>query len=996
MLKSLKKSSLRQVGLTHTDLYVEHYDSLKRWARQFTEQDQELAEDLLHDAFIQFTLSRPDLETIQNPEGYLFILMRNLHLSQLRKASRTPLKPIAVVDFDTVDMSFWASDPRDQIRLRDELAAVCQYACLRKESAKVGSVLILRFFHGYYPEEIGQVLRSNALSATKRLKVARAEARLFLEAPERLSFFDVNSRPLEKPNISHFGDDLRLELRRQIFASRQGDCLTQDDLAELYTSEPAQGIDQRTVAHIVSCQMCIEAVNSLLDLPPLSSRYSLDTLGNDPGKKGGSGGGSGGAGGPKMLDSLIKRREAHFHHQPEELCVAVNGQPQSFQKVVSGKGELTLVIDTDESLGFVEVFSEIGLRLLMLNVEPPPVGDGKQAVHVDLSGGRTLAANLNFSGPFPTLQISYNDPQLAEVLALENTPEEPKVESVPLHVPFEDSKAAISFIEGLRMWLSPLPIAVAATVLISVLAAIWFVRQPPVIEPPNARVVLKEAREAEFALAPTTDKVLHRNYQVEEWSNGKLQSRRRVDAWQKKTVSVRRTYDEQGQLIAGLWTRENGLRQVFKQGERLKTVPKAEQNDHDELIRNSEPTANAFANLIDYYGVASKVTLEETAAAYIFNFRDEVGETDQAKMPNRLLVASLTLDRNNLMPRSQTLVLQVGDEKREYYFTDIRLEQKPALEVSPLIFEPEAELSKGATKVTKPLEIGIPVPTTIEKASTSANTAANPVVNPGATLETEVEVFKALDGINALSGDQISITRTTAGQLKVSGIVDSVQRKTEILTALGGLRNTPGLTIDVQTATEAASRQRQSGDIKPIEIDTTRTESDRQLPVEAELKAYFEKRGLTGEKLNAEITVYAGSILQRSDSLRRNALSLKRLAERFSPAEFERLDEQKRQQWESLLRSKAAAIAGDARSLSSQLSAVGLGGGGDGGDGATIRNASDVAQAAQRLFGLGVECDAQIRQSFSISRGGTASVKTVQFWRNLHQIADIAAGIQKF
>ncbi len=36
--------------------------------------------------------------------------MRNLHLSQLRKATRTPLRAMSVVEFDTEDVGVWASD----------------------------------------------------------------------------------------------------------------------------------------------------------------------------------------------------------------------------------------------------------------------------------------------------------------------------------------------------------------------------------------------------------------------------------------------------------------------------------------------------------------------------------------------------------------------------------------------------------------------------------------------------------------------------------------------------------------------------------------------------------------------------------------------------------------------------------------------------------------------------------------------------------------------
>src|SRR5438876_4434567 len=199
MLKSPKKTALALAPPTHVELFVEHYDLLRQWALRFTKHDLDLAEDLLHDAFIHFTLTRPDLASIENIEAFLYVVMRNLHLSQLRRASRTPLRAMSLVEYDTVDVGVWASDPRDRMRLQDDLGAICQYACIRKESSKAGSVLILRFFHGYYPAEIARVLQSTRGAVKDRLQVARAEIHLYLEDPNRLSFIVDNSIKNIKP-----------------------------------------------------------------------------------------------------------------------------------------------------------------------------------------------------------------------------------------------------------------------------------------------------------------------------------------------------------------------------------------------------------------------------------------------------------------------------------------------------------------------------------------------------------------------------------------------------------------------------------------------------------------------------------------------------------------------------------------------------------------------------------------------------------------------------
>jgi hypothetical protein len=268
--------------------------------------------------------------------------------------------------------------------------------------------------------------------------------------------------------------------------------------------------------------------------------------------------------------------------------------------------------------------------------------------------------------------------------------------------------------------------------------------------------------------------------------------------------------------------------------------------------------------------------------------------------------------------------------------------------------------------------------------------------NAAATLETEVEVFKLLDQINALSGEQITVTRTPDGQLKVTGIVDSSQRKTEILNALAAVKNAPGLSIDVQTATEAANRKKQPTTSNEIAVASVTT-AEQQLAVEPELRAYFAKRGVAGEALDTEVRQYANSVLDHSRAMRRDALALKQLAERFSPAEVDRLGPVKRDEWRTLLRAKAAAVASDVRSLSSQLSAV-LGAHDADSDSSDASDAAAATRAAQRLFGLAAACDSQIIQSFAVRSGGldaTAAVKSVQFWRNLKQMSAIAIELQK-
>src|SRR5262249_37706388 len=197
------------------DLFVQRYARLLGMSLQITGHDRQQAEDLVHEAFVEFTLSRPDLDTIQNLEAYLYGVLRNLYLSQIRRAARRQTHSLSLLDYDSIEMGLRSSDPRDRIRAQDELRDICSYACARKESSKAGSVLLLRFFHGYYPVEIAQVLRSPRRGVDDWLRIARREAKLYLENPRRVSPIRL-SLATEAFQIAtgHTAGDFLVDLRR--------------------------------------------------------------------------------------------------------------------------------------------------------------------------------------------------------------------------------------------------------------------------------------------------------------------------------------------------------------------------------------------------------------------------------------------------------------------------------------------------------------------------------------------------------------------------------------------------------------------------------------------------------------------------------------------------------------------------------------------------------------------------------------------------------------
>src|SRR5260370_8688762 len=85
----------------HEALFIERYQRLLGLALQLTEGDRGRAEDIVHDAFIQFSFSRPDISSIENLEGYLYGMLRKLHLSQMRRASPSRIQPHFVAEYNS-------------------------------------------------------------------------------------------------------------------------------------------------------------------------------------------------------------------------------------------------------------------------------------------------------------------------------------------------------------------------------------------------------------------------------------------------------------------------------------------------------------------------------------------------------------------------------------------------------------------------------------------------------------------------------------------------------------------------------------------------------------------------------------------------------------------------------------------------------------------------------------------------------------------------------
>jgi RNA polymerase sigma factor (sigma-70 family) len=1002
----------------HEEIFLARYTSLRAWALQLTENDRERAEDLVHDLYIQLTFTKPDLNAIGNLDGYLYAMLRNLHLSQVRRATRLRHRPLSIVDYDSAEIGLRAADPREQIRLQDELREVCRYACMRKETSKAGSVLILRFLHGYYPREIALLMRSTRAAVEERLRLARAEARQYLKNPQSLRFLrdSREGRKRARTGFARKTDEFLLELRETIFGSRTGECLSVESLERLYGETDASGVDQQVLGHVVSCPRCLDEINRLLNLPLLSERFPTDTLGTDTSSRGGGsvgGGGGGGGGGDDSggmsagaFEDEIRRcrRRARdvFEHRPAELCISVNGYLMAAQKIGSELSEQTLSLNVAEKISFIEVFSEQDIRLLFVGVEEQAQHEALQrSVRVELSDERTLEATLSFGHPWPTLQVVYSDPLMKEekaagligaqtvgalpALAQAASPSEDEDDSQ--NQP-RSSRALSAIAHLLRSLISPgfwlRPGAITALVALVFITALLLTRRHA--PTPTATDLLNRSTLAEQALAGNQDLVLHRTVHLEERRarGGDLLARRRIEVWHSAAhgLKLRRIYDEQNALIAGEWTRSDGTSTVYHHGRgpQARTAPDVAARailETSELWR-LDASAKGFSALV---GHADRVVVEERGDAYVLNYQSEA-----SKGAGKLLRATLTLNKADLRAIEQTLVVEREGEAREYRFVEAGFEQRPAATVSPEVFQPETELL-GPIRQGKNESTG----TNAAGDSRSSGTTGAQPSEAVASTELEIEVTYLLNQIKANLGEQVSMTRTTGGLLRVVALVETEGRKEEILRALGPVARNPAVKIEVSTVAEAVKRQPSGTKARELTVREIEVANNR-LPADAELRAYFSARLVGGEAIDQEINRYASRVMTRSRQALLRASALIKLVRRFSPAEMRALAPEAQSKWLSMIREHAQAYQREVAALKQELRAVFNGFNAAAGDAVSEAN---LAQSAERLLQLSYATDEAVRSAFTISaEGGTsARIKSEQFWRSLAAAEKLALAI---
>lgn len=255
-------------GASFEQYFLTHYDRMVEWALMVTKNDHAMYRDIVHDVYLKLSNSRLNPGNISNPNGYLFAALRNAYLTKVKKATRMREVPL-----DSVVGSSLLRDPRALYTIHEELAAICNWACVRKATSTSASILILRYFHGYYTAETARIVNRSRNSVEARMTKARNEFLAYLNDP------NTQQRARTRNNLPAIrtGNDVLADLRNEIFSHRMGSCPTEAHWKTLYRRNA--GLSCEELSHLVSCPECLDSINQLLKMPLLAERHPLDTRG---------------------------------------------------------------------------------------------------------------------------------------------------------------------------------------------------------------------------------------------------------------------------------------------------------------------------------------------------------------------------------------------------------------------------------------------------------------------------------------------------------------------------------------------------------------------------------------------------------------------------------------------------------------------------------------------------------------------------------------------
>ncbi len=996
MFRRLRLVTPGQDATDRETLFLGRYGRLYDEAFALT-RNREEAEDLVQDAFVQFVLARTPLDDIRNIDGYLAATVHHMHVSRVRRALRAPETALDLVDYDSAELAVRGADAARRLQVDDELRVICEYACARRLSSKSGTVLLLRFFHGYYIREIAQILNTPAAAVDVFLHDARREARSALQgaagrvkrAPDRgepARLVPNEQGRTARPTMASSALDTRQEcldrLRGDIFALAHEQCFPADWFRRVYSGR-AEPLSCSEAAELVTCPHCLDAANRILGLPLLAERYPTDMLGPD--RRSGPPDASSGAGtaGSGRVARMRRAVTDVYEHKPRELSVAVNGFVVASQNVGSAMSEQTISITTGEPIGFVEVFSEQQVRLLFLDVTPPPDGSVQHGAAIELSEGRSVRLGLDFSHTWPSIHVAYSDrsweatPNAQEHEAKDPDAVRASEPNEPRATATEQRPARLPARARLQGWWPRLAPATAVVAMLAALGWYLFMRAPAL----SASELIDRAVAAERSTAPSPSAIEHRVWQIEERraDDGAVIGRARVEMWQQPNGErARRVFDTDTGALRALELRAaaDGDYTVYRPGASPEHIAAG---DLQTLERGDawriDMSAAAFAKVV---GSLAEARVEQTDSTYVIRY--------EAAAPRSAIVrAVLTILKKGLRPVAQVLLVRRPEGLREYRFAERSIETLPASLENDRVFEPDRIFGAIGEEPSRPVP---------------ASSAAPAALTADAIAALEIEAFYLLNQASATLGEQVSVSASRTG-VRIEGVLDTASRRAQLLDALAPLRPNAAVTIDLRTARQVTGpRARPQGQATVRGVEAPHGE----VAAASDVRRYFMEHAdpswpadpaARSERVEREVLNFGARALERSRLALDRAWALEHLVTLVPPDAVSTLDAATAEKWRSMIRDHARAFLDNTSNLRMALAPVFAGSAGRPSPEAGHPGAR-VDDAVHELLALAIAEDEGIRSAFAVTVGEATtspSLSSARFWDTVFRAESLAKGL---
>lgn len=366
-----------------------------------------------------------------------------------------------------------------------------------------------------------------------------------------------------------------------------------------------------------------------------------------------------------------------------------------------------------------------------------------------------------------------------------------------------------------------------------------------------------------------------------------------------------------------------------------------------------------------------------------------------------IVQASLIVRQMDWHAVSQSIQIKAANQIKNFEVSEMEFQILNRDVLAKNFFNEDSELAKEIvpnvkiSPVASPNNNPSPSPSAEKSPETIVKTESAPnAPTVAATADLEVEVLRLLNQAKADLGEQINVKRTGDGKLLVSGIVETEQRKTELLNALDSVANNPAVKFEILSVKEAVALQKPGKSPQSATQQSIESQGN-SIAAENDLREYFAGRGGDTE---ANIRTFSASIVGNSRQATQHLWAMKKLIGQFTSAQESKLTPEARAKLLGLIRNHAATFREQSSVLRRQLKPVFFAGADDGSvkAGGTINNNEDLKRLINQLIETGTANDGIVRSAFTASGSGIkiTVAKSPQFWQSLKTAEALAARLE--